>query len=133
MWDHEKQIILFGFSSVLKKGSSSSHVDLNQIPSLRAFHNVVNSIIHDYVLILLLVFNRIGQFEFHNEKGFQVISPLYFVERGQCPDVFLQNLCLSWGLILVASSGSLVYQLLLKGWFEGMCLSVRKIFKKLNK
>ena len=28
----------------------------------------MNSIIHDYVLILLLVFNRIGQFEFHNKK-----------------------------------------------------------------
>ena len=43
----------------------------------------MNSIIHDYVLILLLVFNRIGQFEFHNEKGFQVISRMYFIERGQ--------------------------------------------------
>ena len=46
----------------------------------------MSSIIHDYVLILLLVFNRIGQFEFYNEKGFQVISRLYSVERGQCSD-----------------------------------------------
>ena len=79
-------------SLCFEKGSGSGHVDLNQIPSLRAFHNAVNSIIHDYIVILLLVFNRIGQFEFHNKKGFQVISRLYFVERGQCLDVFCKRI-----------------------------------------
>ena len=65
---------------------------------------MVSSIIHDNILILLLVFNRIGQFEFYNEKGFQVISRLYFVERGQCSDFCCKNPRLSFGIIPVISS-----------------------------